>query len=607
MQNSAAASVRAWPSAPVAAIAAAVVSAAAGAAGATGAPAPAAPPDGTPAPVGGASALELFPALSPRGNELATSVMSNGKLEILVRPLTGGPGRPLTRDGRNNVQPAWSPDGKLIAYHSKDRGGLWVVPSGGGKARLLASFGSRPSFSPDGERVAFQSTPLTDVAATASPGLSPSTIWIVGAEGGAALSVTTAGNPKGGHGAPVWSPDGSRLYFVTAEPRLSQSEIWSVKPDGTDLVRMHAGTRLYEPRVSPDGSTLWFGGYSEQGGYALYRLPLGDAGRSAAGAIEAATPVHADVPRSPSFSADGTKVAWSELTTTAAIWSLPLDPATSLASGPPSPLTAGDGRATWPVFSPDGESIAFGWIPPGGLNDVWLMDADGGNQRPVIEGPAMEYGNDFFPDGKRLLCFADRDGGKFAGYEFELATRAFRRLPIDLSDAISLRLSPDGKRIAYHSKRDSITLNTWVVDLATGTQQKLTFDREFVGYPCWSPDGSELALEVRRGDDIFVGVMPAAGGTPELLNEKHGLSWAFSYSPDGRRIAFAGYRDDTWNLWWIDRTTRAEQRLTANTRLDIYIRYPSWSPKGDRVIYEQAETRGQVFLLDASSGRHRSP
>ena len=603
MKNCAASSGRMDPLLP--AFVVALVLAAAGCGARPSKPIP--PPSGTPMPLGSASSLELFPALSPAGNELATAVMSNGKLEIHVRPLLGGPGRTLTRDGKNNVQPAWSPDGALIAFHSKDRGGLWVIPAVGGKARLLASFGSRPSFSPDGKRVAFQSTPLTDVAATSAPGLSPSTIWIVGTNGGSAISVTTAGNPRGGHGAPTWSPDGSRLYFVTSEPRLSQAEIWSIKPDGTDLVRLHAGTQLYEPRVSPDGKAVWFGAKSEHGSYALYHLPLDDDGRTATGPTEAATAVHADVPRGPSFSADGRKVAWSELTTTASIWSLPVDPSAGLPTGIPVQLTAGDGRATWPVFSPDGGTIAFGWNPPGVSNDVWLMDADGGHQRPIIEGPAVEYGNDFYPDGKRILCFSDRDSGKFAAYEFEIATRTFRRIPIDLSDAISIRLSPDGKRIAYHSKRDSITINTWIADLTTRTQQKLTFDREFVGYPCWSPDGRELALEVRRGDDIFIGVMPSTGGTPELLNEKRGLSWAFSYSPDGRRIAFAGYRDDTWNLWWIDRGTREEKRLTENTRLDIYIRYPSWSPKGDRIVYEQAETRGKVYLLDSGRATPASP
>ncbi len=603
MKNCAAASGRAGF--PLPALVVAIILAAAGCGSRPSQPVP--PPSGTPKPLGSVSALELFPALSPQGNELATAVMSNGKLEIHVRPLTGGPGRPLTRDGKNNVQPAWSPNGVSIAFHSKDRGGLWVVQATGGKPRLLASFGSRPSFSPDGKRVAFQSTPLTDVAATSAPGLSPSTIWIVGVDGGSAISVTTAGNPRGGHGAPTWSPDGSRLYFVTSEPRLSQAEIWSVKPDGADLVRLHAGTKVYEPLVSPDGKALWFGAQNEQGTYALYRLPLGDGGRSVTGPAEAATAVRAEVPRSPSFSADGRKLAWSELTTTASIWSLPLDAATGLSSGAPTVLAAGDGRATWPIFSPDGGTIAFGWVPPGGSNDVWLMDADGGHPRPLIEGPAIEYANDFYPDGKRLLCFSNREDGKFAAYEFEIATRTFRKIPLDMSDAISIRISPDGKRIAYHSKRDSITINAWMADLTTQTKQKLTFDREFIGYPCWSPDGSELALEVRRGDDIFVGVMPSAGGTPELLNEKRGLSWASSYSPDGRRIAFAGYRDDTWNLWWIDRKTREEKRLTENTRLDVYIRFPSWSPKGDRIAYEQAETRGHVLLLDGGRATPASP
>ena len=83
--------------------------------------------------------------------------------------------------------------------------------------------------------------------------------------------------------------------------------------------------------------------------------------------------------------------------------------------------------------------------------------------------------------------------------------------------------------------------------------------------------------------------------------EKRGLSWPFSYSPDVRYVAFAGYRDDTWNVWLLERATRQERRLTQNRRLDVYMRYPSWSPRGDRIGYAQAAPRGAVVLLDVGA------
>ena len=65
--------------------------------------------------------------------------------------------------GKRTYEPAWSPDGKLIAYHSRKRGGIWLIPALGGTARLLTDFGSRPAWSPDGSKIAFQSGVLTDV------------------------------------------------------------------------------------------------------------------------------------------------------------------------------------------------------------------------------------------------------------------------------------------------------------------------------------------------------------------------------------------------------------------------------------------------------------
>lgn len=549
-------------------------------------------PPPAPRPVGRADVLELFPALSPDGRHLAYSSARSGRLELYVRPVDGEGERQLTFDAKQNVQPAWSPDGRELAFHSKDRGGIWVVPASGGAPRLVADFGSRPAFSPDGRRIAFQSARLQDVAATASIAIAPSTIWVVPAQGGPARAVTSPGEPKGGHGAPAWSTDGSRLFFVSAEPRLTSAEIYSVAADGSGLKLVASGTRLYDPVVLPGGRNLLFSGTVDGATYAL-----GTVAADGSGPPVFLGPAGPDVPRHPSVSADGRRLAWSVLTTSGSLWKVPLEPASGLPTGPARELTPGAGRSTWPAYAPDGRSIAFGRYLPGSSSDVWIMAEDGSAARQLVDTPATEYVADFFPDG-RLLLFSDRVKRKFAFSTLDPATRQEQPLGLEAPDAGAPRLAPDGRRIAFHTKRSGITLNVWVADVATGTQHQLTFDREFAGFPCWSPDSSLLAFQVRRGDDVVLATVAADGGTPALLTETRGLSWPFSFSPDGDRIAIAAYRNDSWNVAWVSRSSRKERLLTDNTRIDVYTRYPLFSPRGDALVFERAETRSVTFLQE---------
>ena len=69
----------------------------------------------------------------------------------------------LTRGAGQCIQPAWSPDGRFIAYAELAGDGIWIVPSRGGAARKVAEFGAHPSWSPDGRRIAFQSRPPADL------------------------------------------------------------------------------------------------------------------------------------------------------------------------------------------------------------------------------------------------------------------------------------------------------------------------------------------------------------------------------------------------------------------------------------------------------------
>ena len=144
-----------------------------------------------------------------------------------------------------------------------------------------------------------------------------------------------------------------------------------------------------------------------------------------------------------------------------------------------------------------------------------------------------------------------------------------------------------------------MTLNTWLYDIKTGKDTQLTFDREFLGYPIWSPDGKWVCMQVRRGEDVHIVVLDPNGGEPRQLTFDRGLQWSFSYSPDGSQIVYAGLSKDCWNLYAVSVDTKKITQLTENQRrLDIYFRYPAWSPDGKQIVYEYAETKSSVWLLE---------
>jgi len=136
------------------------------------------------------------------------------------------------------------------------------------------------------------------------------------------------------------------------------------------------------------------------------------------------------------------------------------------------------------------------------------------------------------------------------------------------------------------------------MDLAGGKTVRLTEPGENVGYPCWSRDGEWIAAERLMGESTQIVVLPAAGGKARQLTNEAGQHWSYSWSPDSRRVAMAAMRDGAWNLWWVDAKTGRQRKLTDNSLLRTFLRYPEWSPRGGAIVYEHAETRGNLYLLE---------
>ncbi|MEW6206773.1 MAG: winged helix-turn-helix domain-containing protein [Acidobacteriota bacterium] len=539
--------------------------------------------------------MDIYPTLSPDGSSVAYSSDHAGSFEIYVKPLaTGGREIQLTSDGGQNLQPAWSPDGKLIAYHSKTRGGIWVIPALGGAARRLSEFGSRPSWSPDGGAIAFQSGGISDLGTTAFT-MPPSTIWRVSLQGGHPTPVTQVGQPSGGHGSPRFSPDGKRLVFVASDTGLS--EMWTVSSGGGDLKRLAPTHKFhFDPLYSPDGEWIYYSASSGSINFGLWRLKISKTGEGEGTPIEV-TSTGLSLAKHLSISADGKRLAYTLLNQTSDLATIALSADSFKAASEPRMLTSDTSyRKTNAAFSPDGRRIAFNVWRAGVPFNVWVVDTDGKNITQMTTDPVGLSLVDWLPGGDAIAIRTQREGRPVI-CSINLRDGRERLLTEVTGDIFNPKISPDGKSIAFNSRRSG-TVNVWIAPLEGGEPRQLTFDSEMMGFAHWSPDGRWLAMEMKRGDDSHIAIIPSGGGEAIQLTADRGQSWTGGWSPDGDKIVFAGERGGVWNIYWVSRSTREQRQLTSHTRPNTYVRYPVWSPLGNQIVYEYAETTGNVWVME---------
>jgi Tol biopolymer transport system component len=545
--------------------------------------------------------LDIFPSFSPDGNSIAYSSDHNGSFEIYVKQLTpGGREIQLTNDGQQNFEPVWSPDGQRIAFYSNRRGGIWVVPSLGGTPKQLTDFGSRPAWSPDGTLIAFQSQSFIDLGVTATGANPPSTLWVIPATGGAAKQITHDGNPSGGHGSICWSPDGKRIVFVTTDLGVVKMDLWSVAADGGDLKKLSANFKLraiYDPVYTPDGRSIYYVGPVGAASWGVLRLPVSPETGDAIGEPQVVKETGATVNKYLKISADGKRLIHSQLMMTSNIWSIHIQAPGSEAKEAPVLLTQDTTyRKSYPSFSPDGKRIAFQRNSVGGSLDIWMMDADGKNSTQLTTDPAGDVFPSWFPGGKRIAFLSDRQGHNDF-WSVDIQTRREQLLASINQDVGYPQLSPDGTEIAFNSKKSGAS-NVWVISLKGGEPRQLTFEKELTGFPRWSPDSRFIAYEASKGDATQLFIIPREGGEPAQLTFDRGENFTGDWSPDGNRISFAGYRDGVWNVWWVSRDGKIEKQVTNYTSLNAYVRYPSWSPLGNQIVYEYAEVKGNIWITD---------
>ena len=292
------------------------------------------------------------PAWSPDGQRIAYYSKKSGGIWI-VSALGGAP-RQLTETG---ASPAWSPDGSLIAYQSVVPGEvfssralspstIWIVSAQGGKPKRISEPGKpsgghgAPAWSPDGKRIAFEVADYLSVA-----------VWSIAVDGSDPKKLVDGSDP-------VYASDGARIYVNSgyrAESELSSIRLSATgDPVGAPEIVMQAGNGigLGSPAVSMDGKRILYS--AERTSSNLWTIPVtakGDAVGPPA-IFVSDTSSRNSVPR---FSPDGTKVALNRWRPTISldIW---LADATGKNLTQLTNNPGVDAQASW---LPGGDKIAF--------------------------------------------------------------------------------------------------------------------------------------------------------------------------------------------------------------------------------------------------------
>jgi serine/threonine-protein kinase len=531
--------------------------------------------------------LEVLPAISPDGRTVAYASGSPTRMRVFVRPVAGGRGIPLT-DDTTQVQshPRWSPDGSRVLFLA--RGGVVSAPATGGAetpqvppgrtgpvisaawspdgtrivyvvgdSLFIRDAGSKSrgvarvfepngcSWSPDGEFVACSSgNAISLTIGTLFGNVSPSKIVTVGVRDGHVVPITDSLSLNQ---SPVWSPDGSRLYYVSNRygPRdIFSQEVVGGKQRGA-AQRITTGLNAHTISLSANGRRLAYASIDIESNAWSVPIPTHPP-RSVTRATQL---THgSQFVEAMELSRDGRWLYYdSDLSGNMDLYRM------ALPRGVPEQLTTDPSDDFFPTPSPDGREVAFhSWR--GGSRDIWVMPLDGGPVQQVTSSPDQE--------------------------------------------ALA-QWSPDGNRLAYSLFTDRGGIRT--VLRVNGVWQRPVERLDHGAFPHWSPDGRSLSFSSSLAQGSLW-VMPADSGPPRLLADTVGpravkgdLTW---WSTDGHSI-YSRNLDATGgtSFWSIPLDGGSPSQLLTFEASGSLSR-GGWEIMQGQLIYPAAEQRADVYVLE---------
>ena len=233
-----------------------------------------------------------------------------------------------------------------------------------------------------------------------------------------------------------------------------------------------------------------------------------------------------------------------------------------------------------PSFSPDGESVYFHSEGRDGSRLMRADTDDSGDVREVatiVDDGAQNFHVRLSPDGSRVAFDSDRDGVRGVYVAGRDGTRV-RRVSGPGYAAVPV-WSPDGSELLYIAAepRSPRTWNLWRLTLESGAKQQLTFHRYGQTWPgSWFADGQRICYT--HEDRMYVRDL-RTGTAQSIASPVAGrLVRTAAVSPNGSYVVFQVHRD---GMWLLDLRDRSMRRVLQDPTAEEF----TWSPDGRRIAF----------------------
>jgi tricorn protease len=475
-------------------------------------------------------AVESGPAFSPDGRLLAFNSDREGSKQVYVMPAVGGDPKRITWHTDGYDVREWMPDGNaLLVNIARDMS--WMRESRASRLAVLNvnerraeqvlfdDYASDGAVSADGKRVLFMREGSESWWRQGYRGSRAGQIWIFNRDDSSFKEVVSDGTESRW---PMWKPDGKGFYFVSN--RDGTYNLWE-----HDLVAgrdtkhtSFKGDSVVFPAISRDGKTLVL-----RVKFDLYRWHPGD---------KELVKIDIDAASDPAL---------------ASVEHLLLDKATSI------------------QFTQDGLQMAF--ISGG---DVWVMDTELKEPRQVTNTAEEESGVVFAPNGKSLLFISDAKGQtdiwkavpqKPEKYWWDNSGFTLTRITNDAEAESRIEFTNDGKHIGYVKAGGDL----WFAD-ADGKNAKRLIESWNAPSYHFSPDGAWIVYSV--SDEWFnadVWLLPVDGSRAAFNLSRHpNNDQSPVWSPDGKMIAWTGKREiDEVDIFYVNLRAEDDERTKRERTL----------------------------------------